>query len=156
MNLLLSFLIILLFITPLYGEIPSKVYEDIKKDFEPLSALIIGLEGNEVILDKGRAQGVKPKDIFTVYKKVRKIVHPETKESLGFLKEPIGKIEVLRVEENFSTGRILHKKEDFPIPAHAKRNAELKILIVSDGVLPDEGLFITLKRIPLPEECSHL
>lgn len=150
MNLLLGILFIFLLINPLYGEISSKLYEDIKKDFEPLSVLVIGLEGNEVILDKGRAQGVKPKDIFTVYKKVKKIVHPETKESLGFLKEPIGKIEVLRVEENFSTARILSKKEDFPIPAHAKRNADLKILIVSDGVLPDESLFIILKNL-LPE-----
>ena len=151
MNLLLFTILTLLFlINPLYGEINSKIYEEIKKDFEPLSALIIGLEGNEVILDKGRAQGVKPRDIFTVYKKVRKIVHPETKESLGFLKEPIGKVEVIRIEENFSIARILSKKEDFPIPAHAKKNADLKILIVSDGIVPDEGLFITLKNL-LPE-----
>jgi len=133
-----------------YAQISPKTYEDLKKDFEPLSAIVIGLEGNEVILDKGRAQGVKPKDIFTVYKKVRKIVHPETKESLGFLKEPIGKVEVLRVEENFSVARILSRKEDFPIPAHAKRNAELKILIISDGAPPDEALFLTLKNL-LPE-----
>ncbi|MGC8872384.1 MAG: hypothetical protein ACP5QC_05865, partial [Caldimicrobium sp.] len=151
MNLfLLIFLMLFFLINPLYGEITSKIYEDIKRDFEPLSALIIGLEGNEVILDKGRAQGVRPRDIFTVYKKVKKIVHPETKESLGFLKEPIGKVEVIRIEENFSIARILSKKEDFPIPAHAKKNADLKILIVSDGIVPDEGLFITLKNL-LPE-----
>ncbi len=150
MPLILSLIFIFLLITPLYGDISSKVLEDLKKDFEPLNALVIGIEGNEVILDKGRAQGVKPKDIFTVYKKVKKIVHPETKESLGFLKEPVGKIEVLRVEENFSTARILSKKEDFPVPAHARKNADLKILIVSDGVLPDESLFITLKNL-LPE-----
>ncbi|MGC8965355.1 MAG: hypothetical protein ACP5KO_00925 [Caldimicrobium sp.] len=151
MNLFLFIILTLLFlINPLYGEINSKIYEEIKKDFEPLSALIIGLEGNEVILDKGRAQGVRPRDIFTVYKKVKKIVHPETKESLGFLKEPIGKVEVIRIEENFSIARILSKKEDFPIPAHAKKNADLKILIVSDGIVPDEGLFITLKNL-LPE-----
>ena len=151
MNLLLFIILTLFFlINPLYGEITSKIYEDIKRDFEPLSALIIGLEGNEVILDKGRAQGVRPRDIFTVYKKVKKIVHPETKESLGFLKEPIGKVEVIRIEENFSIARILSKKEDFPIPAHAKKNADLKILIVSDGIVPDEGLFITLKNL-LPE-----
>ncbi|MGC9016869.1 MAG: hypothetical protein ACP5JQ_01630 [Caldimicrobium sp.] len=151
MNLFLFIILTLFFlINPLYGEITSKIYEDIKRDFEPLSALIIGLEGNEVILDKGRAQGVRPRDIFTVYKKVRKIVHPETKESLGFLKEPIGKVEVIRIEENFSIARILSKKEDFPIPAHAKKNADLKILIVSDGIVPDEGLFITLKNL-LPE-----
>lgn len=147
---LLIGLFLIIFSAKSYALSSSKIYEEIKRDFEPISALVIGLEGNEVILDKGRAQGIKPKDIFTVYKKVKKIVHPETKASLGFLKEPIGKIEVLRVEENFSTARILSKKEEFPIPAHARRNTDLKILIVSDGTPPDENLFITLKNL-LPE-----
>jgi len=150
MRLFLALLILCLLVSSLWGEVSPKIYEDLKKDFAPLSALIIGLEGNEVILDKGRAQGVKPKDIFTVYKKVRKIVHPETKESLGFLKEPIGKVEVLRVDENFAQARILSKKEDFPIPALAKRNTDLKILIVSEEGVPEEGLFLTLKNL-LPE-----
>ncbi len=150
MPLILSLILFFLLLTPLYGEISPDILETLRKDFEPLNALVIGIEGNEVIIDKGRAQGVKPKDIFTVYKKVKKVVHPETKASLGFLKEPIGKLEVLRVEENFSTARIISKKEDFPVPAHARRNAELKILIVSDGAQPEESLFLTLKNL-LPE-----
>lgn len=143
-------LIVFTWISLSFAQVSPKIMEEIKRDYQPLSALVIGLEGNEVILDKGRAQGVKPKDVFTVYKKVKKIVHPETKESLGFLKEPIGKIEVLRVDENFATGRIISKKEDFPIPTPAKRNTDLRILIVSDGSPIDEAFFVTLKNL-LPE-----
>lgn len=143
-------LILLTWMSFSFAQVSPKIVEEIKRDYQPLSALVIGLEGNEVILDKGRAQGVKPKDVFTVYKKVKKIVHPETKESLGFLKEPIGKIEVLRVDENFATGRIISKKEDFPIPTPAKRNTDLRILIVSEGSPIDEAFFVTLKNL-LPE-----
>ncbi len=131
------------------AQVSPQVLEEIKRDFQPLQVLIIGIEGNEVILDKGRAQGIKPKDILTVYKKVRKVIHPETKESLGFLKEPIGKIEVLRVDENFSTARILSKREEFPIPTLAKRNTDLRLLLLSEGP-QREALFFTLKSL-LPE-----
>ncbi len=147
-------LTLLLFVSKGQTQVTSQILEEIKRDFQPLSALIIGIEGNEVILDKGRAQGIKPKDILTVYKKIRKIVHPETKESLGFLKEPIGKIEVLRVDENFSTARILTKKEEFPIPTLAKRNTDIRILLLSEG-LQDEALFFTLKGILQESELIY-
>ncbi|MCS7149593.1 MAG: hypothetical protein N2Z40_04680 [Caldimicrobium sp.] len=141
---------LLLSFTIAYAQVTPKILDEIKRDYQPIAALLIGIEGNEVIIDKGRAQGVKPKDVFTVYKKSRKIIHPETKESLGFLKEPIGKIEVLRVDENFATARILSKKEDFPIPTPAKRFADLRFLITTEGNPLDEGLFITMKNL-LPE-----
>lgn len=125
----------------------TSIPEDIKRDYQPLSALVIGLEGNEVILDKGRAQGVRPRDLFTIYKKVKKIIHPETKESLGFLLDPIAKVEILRVQENFSIGRILSKKEDIPIPTPARRFTDQRILIVSEDPVAGDYLFITLKNL---------
>lgn len=128
----------------------SKNYEEIKKDFTPLSALIIGIEDSKVIIDKGAAQGVKPKDIFTVYKRVKKIVHPENKETLGFLKEPIGKIEISKTEENFSIGKIISKKEEIPIPTPLKRFSDLKFLILSEKKVPDQNLYFTIKTL-LPE-----
>ena len=138
------------FVPTLQAQSSIKILEDLKRDYQPLSALLIGIEGNEVIIDKGRIQGVKPKDQFVIYKKVKKIVHPETKESLGFLKEPIGKIEILRVDENFATGRILSKKEEIPVPTPVKRNTDLRILVLpEDGALSEE-LFYTFKNL-LPE-----
>lgn len=155
LKVLLNILLIAFFsFSSLQAQISSKVLEEIKKDYQPLSGLLIALEGNEVIIDKGKAQGVKPKDIFVVYKKVKKIIHPETKESLGFLKEPIGKIEILRVDENFATGRIVSKKEEFPVPTPVKRNTDLRILIISEGGSIPEDIFITLKNL-LPE-CEIL
>ncbi|MCS7200205.1 MAG: hypothetical protein N2327_07910 [Caldimicrobium sp.] len=140
-------LVIFFKISTAVAQISLKILEEIKRDYQPIPALVIGLEGNEVILDKGRAQGVKPRDIFTIYKKVKKIIHPETKESLGFLKEPIGKVEVLRVEENFATARILTKKEEFPIPTPAKRFSDIRLLITTEGNPLDENLFITFKNL---------
>ncbi len=145
------FLVIGLLLASVKGNLAfSKVYEEIKKDFTPLSALIIGIENSKVILDKGAVQGVKPKDVFIVYKKTKKLVHPETKETLGFLKEPVGKIEILKTEENFSVGRIISKKEEFTVPTLVKRFTDLKILVLSEKSSSSGNLYLILKT-QLPE-----
>ena len=133
-----------------FSLISPETYEEIKKDFTPLSALIIGIEDNKIIIDKGKVQGVRPKDIFTVYKRGKKIVHPETEKTLGFLKEIIGKIEITDVEENFAIGRVIFQKEPFPVPTPIERFTDLKILIISETQTPDENLFLILKNT-LPE-----
>jgi len=135
-----------------FSLISPETYEEIKKDFTPLSALIIGIEDSKIIIDKGRVQGVRPKDIFTVYKRGKKIVHPETQKTLGFLKEIIGKIEITDVEENFAIGRVIFQKEPFPVPTPIERFTDLKILIISETQIPDENLFLILKNT-LPESA---
>ncbi|AEH23387.1 hypothetical protein TOPB45_1306 [Thermodesulfobacterium geofontis OPF15] len=135
-----------------FSLISPETYEEIKKDFTPLSALIIGIEDNKIIIDKGKVQGVRPKDIFTVYKRGKKIVHPETEKTLGFLKEIIGKIEITDVEENFAIGRVIFQKEPFPVPTPIERFTDLKILIISETQTPDENLFLILKNT-LPESA---
>jgi hypothetical protein len=135
-----------------FSLISTETYEEIKKDFTPLSALIIGIEDSKIIIDKGKVQGVRPKDIFTVYKRGKKIVHPETEKTLGFLKEIIGKIEITDVEENFAIGRVIFQKEPFPVPTPIERFTDLKILIISENQPPDENLFLILKNT-LPESA---
>ncbi len=147
---LLGLIFVLSCTKPSFSLISPQTYEEIKKDFTPLSALIIGIEDSKIIIDKGRAQGVKPKDIFTVYKRGKKIVHPETGKTLGFLKEIIGKIEITDVEENFATGRVVFQKEAFPVPTPVERFTDLKIFIISETQTFDENLFLILKN-DLPE-----
>lgn len=129
----------------LKAALDPNVYEQIKKDFTPISGLIIGIDEKEIIIDKGSAQGVKPKDIFAVYKRGKKIVHPETQKTLGFTKELIGKIEITRVEENFAVGKALMQREPFPVPTPITRFSDLKVLIISENPNITENLFLLLK-----------
>lgn len=125
--------------------IDPTVYDQIKKDFTSISGLIIGIEEKEIIIDKGSAQGVKVGDLFSVYKRGKKIVHPETQKTLGFTKELIGKMEITKVEENFAMGRVITQTEPFPVPTPISRFSDLKILIISENPNPTENLYLILK-----------
>ncbi len=126
--------------------ISSEIYKQIKKDFSPLSALIIGIKDGQITIDKGWAQGVNLRDIFTVYKKGKKIVDPKTKKTLRFLKIPIGKIEITHLNQNFATASVISQKESFPIPAIVKRYTNLKVLIISENATSDKNLLSILKK----------
>ena len=136
---------------PLYPALPPEV----SRDLSPLSALVIGLDGNNIILDHGRAQGVRLGDLFTVYRRGRPVVHPRTKKVLGYLKEPVALAEVIQLEENFATARILRRKGEFPIPTTAVRYGDLKILVLGPALknyLPDlESLLPSAHLLPRPE-----
>jgi len=126
-RLVLSLSIIVLFVGKLFAALPQEV----KSDLSHLSALVIGLDGDRVILDKGRAQGVKLGDLFTIYRKGQPVIHPETKKVLGYLKKPMALAEVVQVEENFATARILSRTGEFPVPTPAIRYGDIKILLVA-------------------------
>ncbi|MBX6422490.1 FG-GAP-like repeat-containing protein [Thermosulfurimonas sp. F29] len=115
------------------GKLLAALPPEIKSDLSPLSALVIGVDGNRVILDKGRIQGVRLGDLFTIYRKGQPVVHPETKKVLGYLKKPVALAEVVQVEENFATARILSRSGEFPVPTPAIRYGDIKILLVAQN-----------------------
>jgi len=73
--------------------------------------IIIG-QGDIVFLDLGKKQNIKPLDRYTVYRKDRKIVHPESDEDLGNLIRKIGVLEISTdIQSNTCTGRIIMARE---------------------------------------------
>ncbi len=120
---------------------------DLREDLSPLSALVIGLDGDRLILDKGRAQGVKLGDLFTIYRKGQPVIHPETKKVLGYLKKPVARAEVIQVEENFATARLISRLGDFPIPTPAIRYGDAKILLVAQNQALAEKYLPELEKL---------
>ncbi len=133
------FLCLVLWVIP--GWSLARTLEDLYQDFSPIEALVINVEAEEVILDKGRADGLHPGDIFTVYKLGKELVHPVTKKVIGHLKVPVGKVEVRRLDQNFSTAIIL-SGEEIKVGAPAVRFQDLRVLFlevapgVGDQILP--------------------
>lgn len=140
---IITALVLALVFLPLFRpQVHAKELEALYEDFSPLEALVISIEGDEVILDKGREDGVHPGDIFTVYRQGKKLIHPVTKKVVGYLKTPVAKVEVRHLEGNFSTASVLERKEEIKIGMPATRFSDVKALFleivpgVGDQVLP--------------------
>lgn len=97
----------------------------------------------------------KEGDIYTVFKKKKKVIHPETKESLGYRVTTLGFIEITGLSGKLATARIikafdvinrgnlLTPKEDIPEKVTIRESgAEMEGFIVAskeDGEILGEG-----------------
>ncbi len=139
-----TWIFLLFFYSSSYSYVSLEIYNQIKKDFSPISAFIVGFENGKFIIDKGSYQGIKVNDIFSVYKEGKKIIDPKTGKTVGYKKTLIGKVEITDVEEDFSTAKVISQKESFPIPTPVKRFTDLKVLVISKK--PDKKLLSLLKN----------
>ena len=71
-------------------------------------------EGDIVFLDSGSGQGIKPGDQLRVFRVVKLIIHPVTKEKLGNLIKVIGKLRITEASDKTSTA-IITDMYDNPI-----------------------------------------
>ena len=65
-------------------------------------------EGDTIFISLGKEAVVAQGDEFTVLRPVKKIIHPITKEELGFLIKILGNIQVLCVQQKSATAKIIN------------------------------------------------
>ncbi len=132
------------------NSLKAQTLGDISQDFAPIPAIVVSQKGSTVILDKGRKDGVHGGDLFTIYKRGEKIVHPVTKKVLGYLKTPIAWVEVFKVDEAFCQARIIAQKGAFSPGAPAKRFADIKALMIGNDPATLEEVYLYLS-VQLPD-----
>lgn len=80
------------------------------------SAQVASVDGNEVIINIGKNDGVKIGDMFEVKSMGKQIIDPATGKVLGYKKSSAGTIKITAVEDTFSTGMLMDgsaKEKDF-------------------------------------------
>lgn len=80
------------------------------------SAQVASVDGNEVIINIGKKDGVKIGDMFEVKSMGKQIVDPATGKVLGYKKSAAGTIRISAVEDTFSTGTLIDgatREKDF-------------------------------------------
>src|SRR6202165_5758217 len=70
--------------------------------FPTIQADVVEVTDSRVILAAGRGQGVQPGLEFIGYREGRELIHPGTKQSLGRTEEPLGRLVIAQVFENYS------------------------------------------------------
>ncbi|MBI4378854.1 MAG: LysM peptidoglycan-binding domain-containing protein [Nitrospinae bacterium] len=72
----------------------------------PESKTIFGM-GDTVYINTGKKDGIKIGDKFTIYKPIRSIIHPITKNDMGLLIEILGELEIKETLNESSTADII-------------------------------------------------
>lgn len=70
--------------------------------FPTIQTDVVEATDARVILAAGRSQGVQPGLELVGYREGRELIHPRTKQSLGRTEEPLGRLVVAQVFENYS------------------------------------------------------
>jgi hypothetical protein len=75
-------------------------YDQLLKDFAPLSTIVTGVSEYSMILDKGKFHGVNSGDLFEVYGKGAPVLDPDEGEIIGYIKKPLATIQVIQSENS--------------------------------------------------------
>jgi hypothetical protein len=71
---------------------------------------VVEVTGEQVILAVGRADGVPPGVELSTFREGRELYHPTTKKLLGRTEEPLGRVVVKEVFENYSVAAVIDGK----------------------------------------------
>ncbi|MCX7920207.1 MAG: hypothetical protein N3A72_11520 [bacterium] len=71
------------------------------------SAQVASVDGDEVIINIGKNDGVKIGDMFEIKSLGKPIIDPATGKVLGYKKSATGKIRIVSVEDTFATGTLI-------------------------------------------------
>lgn len=80
----------------------------------PLVGVVVRAENGTVYIDAGENRGVRPGDAFVVFRKGAELVHPVTKQRLGFQKTVLGTVQVTSTEAELAAGRVTGTADGAP------------------------------------------
>lgn len=93
------------------AEAARAVAEQLAAAFARVTGLIIGFEGDLVLIDRGTADGVVQGMELNVFREGEEFKHPLTGEILGRLDKDLGTLRVLHVRERYAETTVIKKAE---------------------------------------------
>lgn len=87
------------------------VAERLAAAFPRVEGLVIGFEGDRVLIDRGTAEGIFQGMELDVFREGQEFKHPLTGEILGRLDKDLGMIRILRVHERYAEATVIKKAE---------------------------------------------
>lgn len=94
-----------------FAEAAKVVAERLAASFPRVEGLIIGFEGDLVLIDRGTAAGVVQGMELDVFREGEEFKHPLTGETLGRLDKDLGTVRVLHVHERYAETAVIKKAE---------------------------------------------
>jgi hypothetical protein len=118
------------------GALSFKVLADqVAALFPSLRTEVIEVAGDRIVLGAGRGSGIQAGVELSTLREGRELIHPTTKKSLGRTEEPLGRVIVTEVLENYAVARQVEGK--LPQPGDLARvpggKVRLSVLALASG-----------------------
>ncbi|MDE2059664.1 MAG: hypothetical protein KGJ27_08080, partial [candidate division NC10 bacterium] len=94
-----------------FAEAARVVAERLTAAFPRVEGLVIGFEGDRVLIDRGTADGVVQGMELDVFREGEEFKHPLTGEILGRLDKDLGTVRILHVRERYAEATVIKKTE---------------------------------------------
>ncbi|RKX61152.1 MAG: hypothetical protein DRP37_04325 [Thermodesulfobacteriota bacterium] len=110
---------------------PICSYDQLLKDFAPLSATVSEVSEYSLILDKGKVHGVNAGDLFEVYGKGDPVFDPDNREIIGYIKKPLATIRVTQPEDSKSICEVVTARGPMSVGQPATRYSDMAAAFVT-------------------------
>ena len=122
---------------------------DFVQAFQPIEALVISLEGEEIFLDVHAGSGAQVGQEYTVFRKGDPFAHPLTGRPLGRYEEMLGNAQIVRVYPNFAAAVFRPAPESArPRAGDGARITRARIRVAVTPMLDLTAERADLRRVP--------
>lgn len=122
----------------------TETFEQIRRDFSPLSGMVVKRVGEEFLIDLDASQGLSEGDLFAVVTSGERLHHPVTHEVIGTLEEVKEVLEVTRLKTGYAHARPLGAGRGI-VPGDPVRRFDQMKAVFRDHTGSGEEMFLLLK-----------
>jgi hypothetical protein len=123
-----------------FAEAAAVVAERLTAAFPRIEGLVIGFEGDRVLIDRGTTEGVFQGMELDVFREGREFKHPLTGESLGMLDKDLGMVRILHVHERYAEATVVKKAEKTDFRKGDRVRVSMARMIVAFPSVDVEGV----------------
>jgi hypothetical protein len=125
------------------------IADDFIQAFNPVEAMVVAIENDDIFLDVGSGRGGQVGQEYTIFRKGAVFNHPVTGRALGRYEEVLGYAQVRRVEPDFSAATFVALPEKpRPLPEDGARITRGRLKVAVTPVVDMTEAGADLRRVP--------
>lgn len=127
----------------------SLMADDFIQTFNPVEALVVAIDNDDIFLDVGSGRGAQVGQEYTIYRKGGVFSHPLTGKPLGRYEEVLGHAQVRRVEPDFAAATFVPLPDKpRPVPEDGARITRGRLKVAVTPVVDMTDGRADLRRVP--------
>jgi hypothetical protein len=127
----------------------SLMADEFIQTFNPVEALVVAIENDDIFLDVGAGRGAQVGQEYTIFRKGGVFSHPLTGKPLGRYEEVLGHAQVRRVEPDFAAATFVPLPDrPRPVPEDGARISRGRLKVAVTPVVDMTDGRADLRRVP--------